>query len=50
MSSEWQKVLWKKQPFPDNYVPNAFLSALRKNRELSHFAAITHARAVVVWF
>ncbi|KIK71027.1 hypothetical protein GYMLUDRAFT_185305 [Collybiopsis luxurians FD-317 M1] len=28
----WEKVLWKIQPFPDNYIPQgAFLSSLRKN-------------------
>ncbi|KAF8077704.1 phosphatidylinositol N-acetylglucosaminyltransferase subunit C [Lyophyllum atratum] len=30
--SAWGKTLWKKQPFPDNYVPrNLFLSSLRRN-------------------
>ncbi|KAL1679832.1 phosphatidylinositol N-acetylglucosaminyltransferase subunit C [Schizophyllum commune] len=28
----WEKVLWKKQPYPDNYVPEGlFLSSLRRN-------------------
>ncbi|GLB34705.1 putative phosphatidylinositol n-acetylglucosaminyltransferase [Lyophyllum shimeji] len=28
----WAKILWKKQPFSDNYVPqNLFLSSLRRN-------------------
>ncbi|EIN13728.1 phosphatidylinositol N-acetylglucosaminyltransferase [Punctularia strigosozonata HHB-11173 SS5] len=31
MSSEWERVLWKRQPYPDNYVPPSFLSELRKN-------------------
>lgn len=29
---EWEKVLWRRQPFPDNYVPNTFLSELRDLR------------------
>lgn len=29
----WERVLWKDQPFPDNYIPpRSFLSALRRNR------------------
>jgi len=29
---EWEKVLWKTQPYPDNYIPpKAFLSSLQKN-------------------
>ncbi|OCB84632.1 phosphatidylinositol N-acetylglucosaminyltransferase [Sanghuangporus baumii] len=31
MSTEWEKVLWKKQPYPDNYIPDSFLSSLRRN-------------------
>ncbi|KAG1757552.1 phosphatidylinositol N-acetylglucosaminyltransferase subunit C [Suillus lakei] len=35
MSSEvegWNKVLWERQPFPDNYIhPHSFLSSLRRN-------------------
>ncbi|KLO20275.1 phosphatidylinositol N-acetylglucosaminyltransferase [Schizopora paradoxa] len=32
MSTEtWERVLWKQQPFPDNYIPDSFLSALKKN-------------------
>ncbi|TDL28455.1 phosphatidylinositol N-acetylglucosaminyltransferase [Rickenella mellea] len=30
-SREWEKVLWKKHPYPDNYIPHTFLSSLRKN-------------------
>lgn len=34
MTAEWTKVLWKKQPFPDNYRPRSFLSALQKNGDV----------------
>lgn len=27
----WEKVLWKPQPYPDNYIPPDFLSSLRRN-------------------
>jgi hypothetical protein len=29
---EWERVLWRLQPFPDNYVPPTFLAGLSKNR------------------
>lgn len=38
---EWEKVLWKTQPYPDNYIPERyFLSSLRKNRECQCFIII----------
>lgn len=30
---EWERVLWKRQPFPDNYVPRTFLLSLSTNGE-----------------
>ncbi|KAE8233043.1 hypothetical protein CF326_g1920 [Tilletia indica] len=27
----WERLLWKKQPFPDNYVPPSFLNKLQTN-------------------
>ena len=32
--AEWERVLWKKKSYPDNYVPRSFLSSLSRNREL----------------
>lgn len=29
--SSWERVLWRQQPYPDNYVPPSFLSSLSKN-------------------
>ena len=29
---EWERVLWRFQPFPDNYFPPTFLAGLSKNR------------------
>ncbi|KAH9521110.1 hypothetical protein DERF_004786 [Dermatophagoides farinae] len=34
---EWQKVLYKRQGVPDNYVPTTFLKDLRKNVNLRRF-------------
>ncbi|KAG0708878.1 phosphatidylinositol N-acetylglucosaminyltransferase subunit C [Suillus ampliporus] len=32
LSVGWNKVLWERQPFPDNYIhPRSFLSSLRRN-------------------
>src|SRR5258707_3926952 len=29
---ELERVLWRLQPFPDNYIPQTFLAGLSKNR------------------
>ncbi|KAI0260636.1 phosphatidylinositol N-acetylglucosaminyltransferase [Gloeopeniophorella convolvens] len=34
---EWQRVLWKPQPFPDNYVPPSFLSSLITNQNVHRY-------------
>ncbi|EGN96867.1 hypothetical protein SERLA73DRAFT_170233 [Serpula lacrymans var. lacrymans S7.3] len=36
--SEWEKVLWRKQEYPDNYIPQRlFLTSLRKNVNFSPY-------------
>lgn len=32
---KWERVLWKRQPFPDNYVPETFLDSLSTNGKAS---------------
>jgi hypothetical protein len=34
--SGWEKVLWRNQPYPDNYVDESFLSSVRSLREYSN--------------
>ena len=38
----WQKVLWRKQPYPDNHVPTGFLEALQTNSEPHPFCLNCH--------
>lgn len=43
----WEKVLWRKQPYPDNYVPPSFLAELNDIREcLAYPAASPHQHTV----
>lgn len=42
----WQKVLWERQPFPDNYVDQRFLEELRRNegiRQYRYWAVVKEA-------
>ncbi|EPT04313.1 hypothetical protein FOMPIDRAFT_1021975 [Fomitopsis schrenkii] len=46
---EWERVLWKKKPYPDNYVPKTFLSSLSKNpnfRPYSYWTLVQYSFAV----
>ena len=44
---EWERVLWKRQPFPDNYVPRSFLSSLSTNgKAMPMLPANTISRSV----
>ncbi|KAM7014286.1 phosphatidylinositol N-acetylglucosaminyltransferase subunit C [Melozone crissalis] len=46
----WQKVLYERQPFPDNYVDQRFLEELRKNvhaRQYRYQAVVFQSGAVV---
>lgn len=33
----WRKVLWERQPFPDNYVDQRFLEELRRNEGIRQY-------------
>lgn len=42
----WRKVLWERQPFPDNYVDQRFLEELRRNegiRQYRYWAVVKEA-------
>lgn len=42
----WRKVLWERQPFPDNYVDQRFLEELRRNegiRQYRYWAVVQEA-------
>lgn len=35
---EWERVLWKKKNYPDNFVPKSFLSSLSKNTNFTPYS------------
>ncbi|KAI9209746.1 phosphatidylinositol N-acetylglucosaminyltransferase subunit C [Polychytrium aggregatum] len=37
MPPEWKKILYQKQSYPDNYVPDNFLSEMRQNVDLKNY-------------
>lgn len=37
LAEPWRKVLWERQPFPDNYVDRRFLEELRRNEGLRQY-------------
>ncbi|KAI0365238.1 phosphatidylinositol N-acetylglucosaminyltransferase [Pilatotrama ljubarskyi] len=43
--AEWERVLWKKKQYPDNYVPRSFLSSLSRN---PNFKPYTYWHLVVL--
>ncbi|KAK7889326.1 hypothetical protein WMY93_024886 [Mugilogobius chulae] len=48
-SVPWRKVLWERQPFPDNYVDQRFLEELRRNEGLHqyHYWAVVKEASIV---
>lgn len=47
---KWQKVLYERQPFPDNYVDQRFLEELRKNiyaRKYQYWAVVFESSVVI---
>ncbi|KAG7259204.1 hypothetical protein CRUP_016084 [Coryphaenoides rupestris] len=48
-AAPWRKVLWERQPFPDNYVDDRFLEELRRNegiRQYRYWAVVREAGLV----
>ncbi|EJF66685.1 phosphatidylinositol N-acetylglucosaminyltransferase [Dichomitus squalens] len=43
--AEWERVLWKKKPYPDNYVPRSFLASLSRN---PNFQPYTYRELVIL--
>lgn len=40
----WRKLLWVKQPYPDNYVDASFLSQLKRNSSVRPYSFLTLAK------
>jgi phosphatidylinositol glycan class C protein len=47
-TESWQKSLWKKQNFDDNYIPPTFLSSLQRNSELLVFQLFSESKITLV--
>ncbi|KAH9898409.1 phosphatidylinositol N-acetylglucosaminyltransferase [Cubamyces lactineus] len=43
--AEWERVLWQRKPYPDNYVPRSFLSSLSRN---PNFRPYTYWQLVIL--
>jgi len=46
---EWERVLWRPQPFLDNYVPLTFLAALSKNRDECPFKCLSQVTEILLF-
>jgi phosphatidylinositol glycan class C protein len=48
--SPWRKLLWVKQPYPDNYVDSSFLSQLKRNSNVRpyNFLALAKDSSVIL--
>ncbi|KAF8666733.1 Phosphatidylinositol N-acetylglucosaminyltransferase [Rhizoctonia solani] len=46
-STQWRKILWKKQPFPDNHLPASFLSSLQRNINLKQYTYVSLLKTVL---
>ncbi|KAF8717930.1 Phosphatidylinositol N-acetylglucosaminyltransferase, partial [Rhizoctonia solani] len=46
-STQWRKILWEKQPFPDNHLPASFLSSLQRNINLKQYTYVSLLKTVL---
>ncbi|KAL9940836.1 hypothetical protein V8E36_000324 [Tilletia maclaganii] len=44
-TKQWERLLWKRQPFPDNYVPPSFLDKLQTNATI----VLPSYATLVIW-